>query len=136
LLWPYDVNYPTPIPADAPQLGGQLNRFVNLPFEWTSQSTSGFDLLKTEALAFATSLRSLDLARQAIELFSDLGWPRAAQRYLVPVFGFAIPWERELALVWGAGLPVANLWAFDHVCLYNLIVPERALERRSVVKVR
>jgi hypothetical protein len=136
LLWPYDVNYPTPVPVGNPQLGGQLNRFVNLPVEWTTQSTSGFDYMKTEALAFTTSLRDLNLAREAVELFSSLGWPRSAQRYLVPVFGIAIPWERELALVWGAGLPAANLWAFDHVCLYNLNVPERPLPRRSIVKSR
>ena len=31
------------------------------------------------------------------------------------------------------GLNTNNLWAFDHICLYNLDVPEKALERRSVV---
>jgi hypothetical protein len=25
------------------------------------------------------------------------------------------------------------LWAFDHVCLFNLDVPEKGLDRRSVV---
>jgi hypothetical protein len=54
----------------------------------------------------------------------------------VPVFGSAIPWEKELALVWGAGIPLANFWAFDHICLFNLDVPERMLDRRSVVKSR
>jgi hypothetical protein len=134
LLWPYDVNYPHPVPVDAPLTGGQLNRFVNLPVEWQLQTTSGFDVVKSEALAFATGMRNLDLAREAIELFPSLGWPRGAVRYLVPVFGVATPWERELALVWGAGLKTANLWAFDHICLLNLDVPERALERRSVLK--
>jgi hypothetical protein len=132
LLWPYDVNYPTVVGGN----GGQLNNFVNLPVEWQQQSTSGLDTVKVEALAFSTGLRDLDLARQAIELFPRFGWPLAALRYLVPVFGFADPWERELALVWGAGLPYANLWAFDHVCLFNLDVPERPMERRSFVKTR
>jgi hypothetical protein len=90
--------------------------------------------MKVEALAFSTGLRSLDLARQAIELFPAFGWPLGALRYLVPVFGSADPWQRELALVWGAGMPFANLWAFDHVCLFNLDVPEGPLERRSVAK--
>jgi hypothetical protein len=130
LLWPYDVNYP----ASVGGVGGQLNRFVNLPVEWQLQPTSGLDTLKVEAFAFATSLRNLDLARQAIALFPNFGWPPGCLRYLVPVFGFADPWERELALVWGAGLPFANLWAFDHVCLFNLDVPEHELERRSIVK--
>ena len=130
VLWPYDVNYPTPVGGG----GGQLNRFVNLPAEWQLQSASGLDSMKVEALAFSTGLRNLDLARQAIELFPAFGWPLSALRYLVPVFGSADPWQRELALVWGAGMPFANLWAFDHVCLFNLDVPEGPLERRSLVK--
>jgi hypothetical protein len=117
-------------------VGGQLNRFVNLPAEWHLQSTSGLDTLKVEAFAFATSLRDLNRAREAVELFPNFGWPRSALRYLVPVFGIADPWERELALVWAAGLPYANLWAFDHVCLFNLRVPEHPLERRSIVKTK
>jgi hypothetical protein len=132
VLWPYDVNYPTPVGG----AGGRLNRFVNLPVEWQLQSTSGLDTMKIEALSFATGLRDLNLARQAIDLFPTFGWPLSALRYLVPVFGFADPWERELALVWGAGLPFANLWAFDHVCLFNLHIPERRLERRSIVKAK
>jgi hypothetical protein len=136
LLWPYDVNYPSPVPAAAPQTGGRLNRFVNLPVEWLQQPGSGFDTLKVEALAFSTGMRDLDLAREAIELFPSFGWPLNALGYLVPVFGIATPWERELALVWGAGIPVANLWAFDHVCLFNLDVPEPRLGRRSFIKSR
>jgi hypothetical protein len=133
LLWPYDVNYPTPVPTVSPTEGGALNRYVNLPVEWQLQSTSGLDRVKVEALAFGSSMRDLDLAQQAIGLFPAFGWPLAAVRYLVPVFGVATPWQRELALVWAAGIPVANLWAIDHVCLFNLTVPEPGLERRSVV---
>jgi hypothetical protein len=130
VLWPYDVNYPKPEGG----VGGQLNWFVNLPVEWQQQPSSGLDSMKVEALSFATSQRNLDLSDQAIKLFPGFGWPLTALRYLVPVFGSAIPWERELALVWGAGLAFANLWALDHVCLFNLDVPERQLERRSVAK--
>jgi hypothetical protein len=133
VLWPYDVNYPTPVPATAPIEGGALNWYVNLPVEWRQQSSSGFDRMKVEALAFGATMRSLDLAQQAIGLFPAFGWPLAALRYLLPVFGSATPWQRELALVWAAGIPVANLWAFDHVCMFNLAIPEPALERRSVV---
>jgi hypothetical protein len=133
LLWPYDVNYPVPVPETQPYLGGRFNRFVNLPVEWQVKSTSGFDRIKVEALAFSTGMRSLDLARQAVELFPNFGWPLDSLRYLVPVFGSATPWHRELALALGAGIRVNNLWAFDHICLYNLDVPERGLERRSLV---
>jgi hypothetical protein len=128
VLWPYDVNYPA---ALAGGLGGQLNRFVNLPVEWQTPSTSGLDRIKVEALAFGAILRNLDLAKQAIALFPSFGWPASAVRYLVPVFGTATPWPRELALVWAQGLPFANLWAIDHVCLLNLPVPEPGLERRA-----
>jgi len=132
VLWPYDVNYPAPTGG----LGGQLNRFINLPVEWQQQPSSGFDTVKVEALQFGAGMRNLNLSEQAIQLFVTFGWPQAALRYLVPVFGSATPWARELAQVWLAGIPIANLWAFDHVCLYNLQVPEPSLDRRSVVKIR
>jgi hypothetical protein len=131
VLWPYDVNYPTPLAT----VGGQLNRFVNLPVEWQTKSSSGLDRMKVEALAFATGLRNLNLAREAIGLFIAFGWPLSSLTYLVPVFGSATPWVRELSLVRSAGIPTANLWALDHVCLYNLSVPERPLDRRSVTKI-
>ncbi|MDP9169009.1 MAG: hypothetical protein M3N54_00205, partial [Acidobacteriota bacterium] len=51
LLWPYDVNYPTPVPVKDPSLGGRLNRFINLPVEWQQKPSSGFDRVKVEALA-------------------------------------------------------------------------------------
>lgn len=135
VLWPYDVNYPSPIPVGAPILGGQLNYAVNLPVEWQLQPSSGLDTLKVEALAFGTSLRNLDLVRETVNLFPGFGWPVSALRYLVPVFGSATPWPRELALAIGAGISINNLWAFDQVCLFNLAVPEPGLERRSLVKV-
>jgi hypothetical protein len=133
VLWPYDVNYPRPVPDGAPYLGGRFNRFVNLPVEWQSKPASGLDRMKVEALAFSTGMRNLDLAAEAIGLFPGFGWPLDSLRYLVPVFGSAIPWNKELALAKGAGIPVNNLWAFDHVCLFNLDVPEKGLDRRSYV---
>jgi len=128
VLWPYDVNYPSPLSSG---LGGRLVNFINLPVEWQTPSSSGLDGIKVEALAFGATMRNLDLASQAIALFPNYGWPASSLRYLVPVFGIATPWPRELALVWAEGLPFANLWAIDHVCLYNLPVPEPGLERRS-----
>ncbi len=132
LLWPYDVNYPSIVPGSS--LGGRLNYAVNLPLEWKTQPTSGLTRMKVEALAFGSSVRNLDLAREAIELFPSFGWPLDKLRYLVPVFGSACPWHRELALALGAGIRTNNLWAFDHICLFNLKVPEGSLERRSFVK--
>ncbi len=134
VLFPYDVNYPTPVPAGNPSVGGRLNRFVNLPLEWQLPPSSGLDRIKIEALAFGSSIRDLDLVRAAVDLFPGFGWPVGSLRYLVPVFGTATPWYRELAIARGAGIVTNNLWAFDHVCLFNLAVPEPSLERRSLVK--
>ncbi len=83
LLWPLDVNHQTPVPASAPYLGGRLNRYINLPVEWQVKATSGFDRIKTEALAFATGMRDLNLASEAIHLFPDFGWPLDS----LPLFG-------------------------------------------------
>jgi hypothetical protein len=134
LLWPYDVNYPSQFLDAAPPIGGRLNRFVNLPVEWQTWVPGGPDRIKVEALAFGTGMRNLNLVREAVALFPAFGWPLNRLRYLVPVFGSASPWVRELALALGAGIATNNLWAFDHVCLFNLKVPEGKLERRSFVK--
>jgi hypothetical protein len=132
VLWPYDVNYPSPV--GTPSVGGRLNRFINLPVEWQAQPQSGLDRMKAEALAFGTTLRDLNYAADAINLFISLGWPVNAVRYLVPIFGTAVPWYTELNLAIGAGLNTNNLWAFDHVCLYNLQVPEPPPPSRSVIQ--
>ena len=86
-----------------------------------------------EALAFATSLRNLDLARQAIELFPAFGWPLAALRYLVPVFGSATPGSVNwpgLGRRTSIGQPLGARSRLP----VQPDVPERPLERRSVVK--
>ena len=120
LLYPYDVIHPQP--AGVFSLGGALNRYVNLPAEWEHKPTSGFDTMKMEALDFGAWSRNLDLARMAIRLPLDLGWPKESVRYLVPVFRPASAWVREYQLARAEGVPYVNLWAYDHVCLYGLEV--------------
>ena len=73
-----------------------------------------------EALDFGAWSRNLDLAKTAIRLPLDLGWPKESVRYLVPVFRPYSAWEQEYLLAVSAGIPFINLWAFDHVCLYGL----------------
>lgn len=122
LLFPYDVNHPQP--AGVHQLGGALNRFVNLPVEWETKQTSGLDSIKTEALDFGAWSRNLDLARTAIELPLSLGWPKDSVRHLVPVFRSGYAWEKEVAMATSAGVDSVNLWAFDHICIFGLpVVP-------------
>ncbi len=119
VLFPYDVNYPAPVQTGS-ELGGRLNYFVNLPVEWEQQASSGLDRIKVEALQFSTSFRSMDLVNQAVELMPGFGWPRSAVRYLAPVFGTFQPWTTEVGLAFSQNLNAVNLWAFDHICLYNL----------------
>lgn len=118
LLYPYDVNHPTP--AGVHQLGGALNYFINFPVEYHVKASSGLDTIKMEALDFGAWTRSLDLSRTAIEFPIDLGWPKDSIRYLVPVFRGGSAWEKEYLEAKGQGIPVINFWAFDHFNLYNL----------------
>ena len=117
MLFPYDVNHPTP--AGVHNLGGKLNRFVNLPVEWESKSTSGLDRFKLEALDFGAWSRNLDLSIEAIYFPVKLGWPRDSIRIMVPVFRGSYPWDQEVTRARDLGLNAINLWAFDHVCLYG-----------------
>ena len=118
LLWPYDVNHPHPVGVFS--LGGALNRAVNLPVEWEQKAGSGFDTIKMEALDFGAWSRNLDLSRTAIRFPLERGWPQDSVRYLVPIFRPASAWEREYAMARAEGVPIVNLWAYDHICLYNL----------------
>lgn len=127
VLFPYDVNYPSP--AGIHNLGGRLNRFVNLPVEWESKATAGFDRMKTEALDFGAWCRDLDLSRTAIELPMKLGWPADSVRHLTPIFRPGYAWQKEVDISLGKGLPVVNLWAWDHICLHGLPVGEQNRSR-------
>jgi hypothetical protein len=129
LLFPYDVNHPTP--AGIHQIGGRLNRFINLPLEWESKTSSNLDSIKTEALDFGAWSRDLNLARTAIKLPLELGWPRDSVRHLVPVFRGGYAWEKEVEIAEASGIPAVNLWAFDHVCIFGW-PPSPAGERRSM----
>jgi hypothetical protein len=129
VLFPYDVNHPEP--AGVHQLGGQLNLAVNFPDEWRSKATCGFDRLKMEALDFGAWSRDLDLARTAIDFPLQLGWPAASVRHLVPIFKPGYRWDKEVEIALASGIQVVNLWAFDHVCLFNLLVCGRTSGRSS-----
>ncbi len=130
VLFPYDVNYPTP--AGIHSLGGKLNSFVNLPIEWQKKETAGFDRLKTEALDFGAWCRDLNLSSEAIRLPAVLGWPRDAVRHLVPIFQPGYAWQKELSVAY-TECPVVNLWAWDHICLLNVPVAPNAQGRSALM---
>lgn len=129
VLFPYDVNHPEP--AGVHQLGGALNRFVNLPVEWQSKVQSPFDRFKVEALDFSAWSRNLDLSRQTMEFAAGLDWPRAAIRAMIAVFRGGTPWRKEAAYARQLGYGGVSLWAFDHVCIYGLSLWETGFGKAS-----
>lgn len=123
VLFPYDVNHPTP--AGVHQLGGRLNRAVNFPQEWASKASSGLDRLKVEALDFGAWSRDLDLVMKSLRFPIDAGWPPSSVRVMVPVFRGGYPWHQEVEWAKALGMDFAHLWAFDHFCLHGnpLVLP-------------
>jgi hypothetical protein len=124
LLWPYDVNYPTSNQYD---VGGQLNRYVNLPVEYQQQSGSGLDRLKIEALSFGAQERNFTKARASMALpaTAPLSWPASAVGYLIPWFNGGCPWDREWLAVTDPALNPAwvGFWAIDHLCSFGWSLP-------------
>lgn len=118
ILYPYDVNYPTPVGIH--NLGGAMNNFVNFPVEWANKESSGFDRMKMEGLNFGAWTRNLDLCQATMEFPLLRGWPENSVRYLVPVFRAGSAWEREYLMARGLEIPVVNFWAFDHFCIFGL----------------
>jgi hypothetical protein len=127
VLFPYDVNYP--VPKGMHQIGGQLNRFVNLPDEWAYPG-GGLDRLKIEMLNFGAWSRDLDLVKECLLLPAQLGWPGEKVGLMTPIFKGGYPWSREVSSALEKGFHCINLWAFDHICLYALSL-ERDTRRAS-----
>ena len=124
LLWPYDVNYPA---SNQYNVGGQLNRYVNLPAEYQQQSGSGLDRLKIEALSFGSQERNFTKALASMKLPSTapLSWPASAVGYLIPWFNGGCPWDREWLAVTDPSLSPAwiGFWAIDHLCSFGWPLP-------------
>ena len=127
VLFPYDVNYPTPVGG----LGGALNHFVNFPVEWAAKTSAGFDRLKVEALAFGGQFRNLDLALDAIKFELQQNWPIDSLRYLAPIFVQSCAWEKEAAMALALRIPVVNLWAFDQMNIFGLRIAVQPNQSRS-----
>lgn len=130
VLFPYDVNYPQPVGVN--QLGGRLLNFVNFPDEWKRKESCGFDRLKMEGLDFGAASRDMNLIEQVMKFPIQLGWPLDSVRYMLPVFNGGCPWTTEYRTAKGLGIPVINLWAFDHVCIFGLPCTEPNQPARSV----
>lgn len=118
------MNYPT---SNQYNVGGQLNRYVNLPVEYQQQSGSGLDRLKIEALSFGAQERNFTRARasMALPLTAPLSWPASAIGYLIPWFNGGCPWDREWLAVTDPALNPAwvGFWAIDHLCSFGWYLP-------------
>ena len=132
ILFPYDVNFPTP--TGMHDLGGQLNRFVNLPMEWAEPGGSGFDRFKIEALDFGAWCRDLNLAEQCQRLPIDLGWPPSLVSCITPVFRPSYAWAKEVGNARQLRFRAVTLWAFDHVNLYGLELAKPRSRRAFYIK--
>ncbi len=115
VLYPPDVN-------DTP-----LNTAVNLASNWTP---SALECLKTENFTF-TGDRNLNLAKNAIVLPMQLGFPRAKSAHLVGIGDYTTPWKKEVRLSKGEGLESVVLFALDQFCLIGYAVPLPQGARRS-----
>ena len=130
LLWPYDVNYPT---SNQYNVGGRLNRYVNLPAEYLQKAGSGLDRLKIEALSFGAQERNFDKARHAINfaMTSPGSWAAGDVAYLVPWFNGGCPWSWEYLSAVDSRLALVAFWAFDHLNAFGwpLPLPTRSANR-------
>jgi hypothetical protein len=118
ILFPYDVNYP--VPAGMHNLGGRLNRFVNLPTEWSQPGGSGFDRFKLEELDFGAWTKDLNLVYVCQQLPASLGWPMNCVSCITPVFRPGYAWMKEVSSACEQNYHAVTLWAFDHVNLFGL----------------
>ena len=138
ILYPNDVNNPVCLlgPNVNYAQGGRINAAVNLPPQYLTQSGSGLDRFKVEALSWSATYLQMDLANQAIvfALTHPMQWNLADVAYLIPWFNGTCPWPRELNLASSRGVPLINFWAYDHLSLMSWPLPlpdslERGLRR-------
>jgi hypothetical protein len=125
LLWPLDVNDPDI---------RRLNRYVNLPPEWTARDGSGFDTFAVEGFQYGGVDHNVDAARRCILYpFTELAWDKAHCRYLMGWYYYGWPWQRECLAVRSAGVPLMKTWAYDHLCLFGWPLPLISKRARSVI---
>lgn len=127
LLWAYDVNWLTEYtsPMGIPPIGGQLNRYVNLPPDYTAPG-SDVDRFKIEALAWGTTYRNMNNAIATILFYTtDTSWPLADVAYLVPWQNGGCPWTNEYLQALNYAMPNINMWALDHIVLFSWELPFR-----------
>lgn len=117
-LHAYDVNYPS---ANAYNIGGRLNNYVNTPSEYMAKTGSGLDRIKVECLSFGAQERNNSKTQEAMVLptLAPWSWPVADTAYLVSWFNGGCPWRREYLQALTSRVPLINMWAWDHAALMS-----------------
>lgn len=122
LLFPYDINWPTSYvdPMGVlPPIGGQLNRYVNLPTDYCA-SGSDIDRLKMEALAWGTTYRNLTNAIATFLFYTtDTSWSLSDVLCLIPWDNQGCPFENEFLQSQNVPIPQICFWALDHIILFS-----------------
>lgn len=109
-----------PIPAGrAPQSGRQS------PSQYLTQSGSGLDRLKMEALSWGSTYRNFTNAQAAIAfpVTAPGSWAVTAAAYLVPWFNGGCPWTMEYVRAVSQSIPLILFWALDHLCPFSWRLP-------------
>ena len=127
LLYPTDVTAPAVYWNSAnpyPQ-GGRLNTAVDFPAAYESQSGSGLDRLKIEALSWGSQYRNYDNIKLAIQFpaTSPNAWAAAQTAYLLPIFNGGCPYPKEYLYALGRSIPLIVLFAVDHLVLLDWPFP-------------
>lgn len=125
LLWPYDVNYKTAYtsPMGLTGIGGQLNRYVNLPSSYVATG-SDIDRWLFEGLAWGTTYRDMSKALETINfLDTDTSLTATVVSYLIPWQIGGCPWGNEWLNANRPALQFLKFWAIDHVILFSWKLP-------------
>lgn len=125
LLWPYDVNYKTAYtsPMGLTGIGGQLNRYVNLPSSYVATG-SDIDRWLFEGLAWGTTYRDMSKALETINfLDTDTSLTTTVVSYLIPWQIGGCPWGNEWLNSNRPALQFLKFWAIDHVILFSWKLP-------------
>ncbi len=124
-LFPYDVNYKLAYTNGTYPffLGGQLNRYINLP-PGVANPGGSIERLKVEALAWGTSFRVLTNAVESIQFYrTDTTWPLADVIYLLPWQNGGCPYVHEYHASVRENIPTINFWALDHAIIFSWPLP-------------
>lgn len=114
-------------------IGGRLNKYINEPTAYMVPG-SDIDTIIMESLAFGTSYRDVDKAKESmlLPLTSPFDWPVDKISYLIPLQNAGCPYLLELDLAIRNEIPHIKFWAIDHIILFSWQIP--MIARPNLIK--